>query len=1073
LGGDLLKFGRPVPLAKIVVPDSSWVLRRERLFQLLETYRKTSIIWIVAPGGFGKTTLASSYLAERKIPCLWYSLDERDSEAAVFFRFMSVAARMALPGGKRPLPQPCVPRRGVDRVFALRYFASLYGCLRSPFFIVLDDYQRIPVRSELHECIDACLDILPEGVNVLILSRDHPPARFARLKANGRMVQMGVEEIRFTYEEVERMAQQRRLAGVSTDIIRHIHSRTRGWAAGLALIMDGSGKSLAGVQALSDTRMQDVFDYLAAEVFDERDGDTKRFLMRSAFLPRMRKEWVEKLTGIDHSGEMLSRLFRLHLFIERSGDDANPLYRYYPIFREFLLSKAIEVFNGEELVKTRRSAALLLANADRAEDALEILIEARDWDYLGRLVDKGARLSISQGRIVMMGKLLSAIPKEFIEEAPWLLYWLGVSGIAQGPAESRTRLERAFHLFTDSGDDAGILASWTGVVDTFFYERDDSRPLDHWIDWLDGRLSRNPSFPSAEIERAVVVSMTCALAWRKPTHPDIGAWIARAARLFQKGESLERGGATEADGSTLCSWINNADTFELLYDDSRRTASFRPSSPLALIMAASVEGWHDLLTADSYELVVHAITEGLTMADKTGVHVADIWLVAQGAFCALGAGDAHAIERYLRRIETFLEKGRSAEYMIYCNLACLNALLAGNVPDAVGFADKATKAAREAGIPMGEALGMVLVAQAAHEAGNHALASEQVAKAKDFFLRVGSKVLEFTCELVEAYFAIRRGQEGEGLKPLRKALKMGRQNGYIAVPYLWRPSVWTTLCVKALEAGIEVQYVQDLIRKKRLIPDGTQPQPENWPWPLKIRVLGGFELVREGKQVRFSGKAQKKPLQMLKMLAALGGNEVKGEKLSDWLWPESDGDRAHSSFTTTLSRLRRLIGFDKAIEVHDGKVSLNLRYCWLDVRVFEKIFSEIDPMLEGTRMKGKYRDRDREKVFQLAQLAVDIYKGPLLPNEEDEFWVAPLRERLNNRFLRLTVRYGRCLETMELWEKAADCYRSALEMEEPIDEELYQRFMVCQQHLDRPCRAVDVCRSYSGKPVTRRGRLPS
>ena len=73
---------------------------------------------------------------------------------------------------------------------------------------------------------------------------------------------------------------------------------------------------------------------------------------------------------------------------------------------------------------------------------------------------------------------------------------------------------------------------------------------------------------------------------------------------------------------------------------------------------------------------------------------------------------------------------------------------------------------------------------------------------------------------------------------------------------------------------------------------------------------------------------------MLKALIALGGKGIDEERLMDILWPEADGDQAYSALTTTLSRLRQLLG-EKVLEVQAGRVTLNPRYCWVDVWTFE------------------------------------------------------------------------------------------------------------------------------------------
>ncbi len=77
------------------------------------------------------------------------------------------------------------------------------------------------------------------------------------------------------------------------------------------------------------------------------------------------------------------------------------------------------------------------------------------------------------------------------------------------------------------------------------------------------------------------------------------------------------------------------------------------------------------------------------------------------------------------------------------------------------------------------------------------------------------------------------------------------------------PIIFTELCVKALESGIEVEYVKELIRKRGLFPDTSPHEIENWPWELKIYTLGQFKLEKDGKPIQFSGKIQQKPLEML------------------------------------------------------------------------------------------------------------------------------------------------------------------------------------------------------------------
>jgi DNA-binding SARP family transcriptional activator len=155
------------------------------------------------------------------------------------------------------------------------------------------------------------------------------------------------------------------------------------------------------------------------------------------------------------------------------------------------------------------------------------------------------------------------------------------------------------------------------------------------------------------------------------------------------------------------------------------------------------------------------------------------------------------------------------------------------------------------------------------------------------------------------------------------------------------PSAFSYLDVrKSARAGIEIEYIRELIRKRNLVPSDRPVEIEEWPWPVRIYALGKFEIIKEDRPVVFSGKVQQKPLALLKVLIALGGKDVPEEQLTDILWPDADGDLAHKSFEIALHRLRLLAGNDKAIRLKEGLLSLDPAHCWVDVWAFERACEE-------------------------------------------------------------------------------------------------------------------------------------
>ena len=217
-------------------------------------------------------------------------------------------------------------------------------------------------------------------------------------------------------------------------------------------------------------------------------------------------------------------------------------------------------------------------------------------------------------------------------------------------------------------------------------------------------------------------------------------------------------------------------------------------------------------------------------------------------------------------------------------------------------------------------------------------------------------------------------------------------------------------------------------------------------WPLKVYTLGRFELVLDNKPIGLSRKVPKKPFTMLKILITFGGREVSEFQISDILWPETDGDKAHNSFKTTLSRLRQLIGIQDAILIHEGQITLNPRLCWVDLWEFERLLNNAD---------NAARSGYKEKSFRYIESAFGLYHGNFLVGDIDEPWTFFIRDRLRDRLFRNLIKLGIYLEDKNQFEKASDCYIKGIETYE-LAEEFYQKLITCYHRLGRNDEALNV-----------------
>jgi len=229
--------------------------------------------------------------------------------------------------------------------------------------------------------------------------------------------------------------------------------------------------------------------------------------------------------------------------------------------------------------------------------------------------------------------------------------------------------------------------------------------------------------------------------------------------------------------------------------------------------------------------------------------------------------------------------------------------------------------------------------------------------------------------------------------------------------------------------------------------DGFDGSPaseeERDAWPVRIFTLGRFDLLQHGQPLDYGRKVPHRPLVFLKSLIALGGRDISSSSISTALWPEADGDNAQRSFDTTLYRLRKILADDRLLVLRDGKVTLNSRFCWVDVWAFERLLGRMQ------RIRSKdTTGREAYKLDELMQRIFTLYQDHFLAKEEVTSWSVSMRERLRSKFIHALLDMGRYWEMHAFWDKAIQCYQRGLEVDDLI-EVFYQRLMLCTLQAQR------------------------
>jgi DNA-binding SARP family transcriptional activator len=1020
------------------------------LYRHLDKSRKAPVFWVTGPPGCGKTALVSGYIESRRLPCLWYKVDEADADLATFFYYLGLAAGKAAPRRKRRLPLLTPDRLPGLSVFAQRYFEALSATLPVPSLLVLDDCHRVPDDSPFFDTVREGISRLAPGIGAVFISRKDPHPSFARDRANRLMESLAWEDLRLTPEETAGIVRLQRKGRPAPDLVRHLFERSDGWAAGLVLLLGRMDRESIEPRTIRRQVPAEIFDYFGSEIFQRLDEERKAFLLRSAFLPRMTASMAERQTGVGRAGQILSEMNRHNYFTEKRLQ-REPVYEYHALFREFLLEQGKGVFSNPELSAIRKTAAILLEETGYIEDAAGLFRQAGDWTELARLILSQAPSLLTQARNLTLLEWLGALPGEVLDNEPWLLYWKGVGVLYFSPAESTAYFEDALRKFEKRADAFGVFAAWSGAVDSILAALIDYTSLDAWTSLLPRLLERYGDLPPGVIGDQVTCGMFKALSFRQFPRADLAYWTHRALAMAQ----------TSTDTWFMDTWLKVATATAFFYCHQTKKGDFheaemslaslreilkRPdANPLMRIWVDWMEGTLSFYLSMP-ERCMRVVSEGLAFAESTGVHMLDSVFLGYSALSALHLGDFDTANRFLGRMAASMGTKRGFLSVLFDLVAGCEALHRRDLGKAVFHAKECLRQTEETGNRIDLPACHLLLAHAHHELHEEEEAARHLTQARRTGSDIESHHILWLSDLTDAYFRLDRNDEASAIAVLREGLKMGRERGFVGSIF-WLPCLFEKVAAKALEEGIEVDYIRDLIRRHRLVPDPANPVLEQWPWPVKVYTLGRFGLLADDRPVEFGRKVQQRPLSLLKALIALGGRDVSEARLAELLWPDADGDMAHHSFTVALSRLRKILGKEEALVLKEGRLSLSNRHCWVDAWAFERFLGQVEKA--GKDGKGPEAIRNLGK-------GLSFYRGSFLPSEEMS-WAVSRREKLRSGFLGAVAHLGRWHEEQGKWDEAASCYGKGLEADD-LAEELYRRLMVCHLRQGQEAKALSVYR---------------
>lgn len=358
------------------------LIERPRLLEKLDD-SNARVIALIAPAGFGKTTLARQWISSRNVAGAWYSVGSEGFDvAAVAARTAAVVSTVVSGAGERMLTRLSVSTDPEAEAILLAELLSRdIGAWPNNARLVIDDYQALSVSRACERFVGTLVRETP--LRLLITSRRRPSWASSRLRLYGEMFEIGRAELEMTPDEALEVLAPVISEGQRTQLAKLCH----GWPAVLGLAARSGGAAVPKKALLSG-----LYDYFAEELFQNASPDLQRLLCQISAAPCLTRDLLERIGGT--SALELAAAAEQSGFFHSAGAADEP--SIHPLLRDFLEHRLSRRPDRVTLIDDLAEALLA---SDRWDDVWQLIQDCDRPDLIPRLIERSLPTLLDGSRL--------------------------------------------------------------------------------------------------------------------------------------------------------------------------------------------------------------------------------------------------------------------------------------------------------------------------------------------------------------------------------------------------------------------------------------------------------------------------------------------------------------------------------------------------------------------------------------------------------------------------------------------------------------------------------------------------
>jgi LuxR family transcriptional regulator, maltose regulon positive regulatory protein len=476
LTGELHSLG-PIA-AKLSRPPATGAILRPETIDAFAAGLRRRLTLVCAPAGYGKSTAAAAATLRLGAECVWYKLDLLDRDPVLFLASLTEALRTRAPAFGEPIRERL--RAAGTEPFPLAHLQAMFvrECevhfCAEDLYIVLDDFHDAAESGATTASLDYLLANLPPGLRFVVIGRYDPALRLAKLRLDDQVAFIDTEALRFSPEQAIDVLEARTGVRPEGHLVQQLVDTAEGWPVTIVLaglVLDWRAPDLIEA-ALGDPRLkQDIYSYLAEQVYAQEDRATRAFLKRTCCLEHLTVQLAGTVAHTRLAGKRLTHLASNSVFTFSTAEEGS--FRYHRLFRDFLRQKYVQDEGEEAFRQLHIETATALEDAGEIELAIELFLDANEPRSALRIVADAGEALLADLPSDRLGAWLERLPPDLRSAEPWPLLMQAQLSCRSGDyGRALGSIEAAERLLAQTADEAGLYEALSMRESALFWRGD-------------------------------------------------------------------------------------------------------------------------------------------------------------------------------------------------------------------------------------------------------------------------------------------------------------------------------------------------------------------------------------------------------------------------------------------------------------------------------------------------------------------------------------------------------------------------------------------------------------------------